>query len=40
MADKKVKQKNWAYKIFVENIGIKLLAIGLAFFVALIINLK
>jgi len=40
MAEKKTKQKSWAYKVFVENIGIKLFALVLAFFVTLIMNLK
>lgn len=39
MADKKNK-KSLAYKIFVENIEIKIIAIVLALFVTIIINIK
>ena len=40
MADKKNKQKSLMYKIFVENIEIKLLAAILAIVVAIVINIK
>lgn len=36
----KKNKKSLAYKIFVENIEIKIIAIVLAFFVAVIINIK
>ena len=39
MADKKNK-KSLTYKIFVENIEIKIIAIVLAVFVTIIINIK
>lgn len=40
MAEKKNKQKSFLYKIFVENIEIKIVALVLAVFVAIIINIK
>lgn len=40
MTDKKNKQKSLMYKIFVENIEIKLLAAILAIVVAIVINIK
>lgn len=37
--EKKNNKRSWAYKIFVRNIEIKIMAIILAFFVAVILNI-
>lgn len=38
--EKKNKERSWAYKVFVRNIEIKIMAIVLAFITAVIMNIK